>query len=1144
MAEDHPHQFENRVFQNVLLSAKRPGSAPSQMDELPGSPMASIRAEVVDQSVQQEHQPQIGAANSSELVTEENLRAYLADPEYVQFYYANRNINPRLPPPLSPGVGRNQFRANFSGPDTSSLADALAGTGDPQTALSVLLDAAAQLSMVDSASVPASGSSRGGSFNVGAQDVFGTNPWSVDPSDSPGASQIFSLPRAHRSDAGSFSRLDSDSISLGGLRSHEGSFNLAPGLRSNEGSFNLQPPAFSSHDGSFNLPPAVTSNDGSFNLPPSFRSHDGSFNIPPAFRSHDGSFNIPPAFRSHDGSFNLPPSFRSHDGSFSALSAFRSQEGSFCTSTATGSMVATKTSVGSSNSFSRKGSGSSGLSTQDTKMASAFLSASPARAAGERARVTGATFTPSKLCNGSFANSSLLEEALAGVLAEFSTTAPYLTEALQNQGLPAGGQNGLDGLIGTLPANMSNPQQLQAMFMAAMYSPYMMLPDGSNQVPYPPAAGAMPGDSPPPNPFLGNTYPGMGMPAMMPGGMPGHQIPGSSPPCQIPGMPPMMMGGGGHGGPGLGPQGASGMPPDPAAYYRQMAEAQSALVAALRKGGGAAAGGGGRGGGGGGDELSDSLSAPMLAYGRQSDVRGGTGSNNSTNSHNSHQNFQNNPRGGGGAVDRSQGAVRDPRETNMRNPQDLRKEQQQQWGGPGGGGGGGNNLAGRGGDRNDRGGGMHHNPMNQVPKGGGSHSGGLGGPPGRRGQPTGGAGAGGPPGHGPYGDQHAAGGRRGPSEDGRGSANANNTPLERRTDPLLDQFKNNKSLRFVFSDILGHVPEFSMDQQGSRFIQQKLEHVAAAEKEAAFVEKFFEFGTPDQRLRLADAFKGKVVELSLQMYGCRVVQKALEVVPLDKQCAIIAELDNQMMRCVRDQNGNHVIQKIVKCVPSSSIRPMINQLLEHMVPLSSHPFGCRVIQRLLEHCLPEVKASLRLLKYCLPEVKASPRMLVHCLPEVKASPVMKEVLKHITHLAQDQYGNYVIQHVVEHGEPSERQQIQSMLAEGQAPIKAGEQPHTPSDGESLGEDPLQHMMKDQFGNYVVQRVLEVCDDAQREALLSRVRAQLSALKRYTYGKHIVARVEKLLSTGTRLLTRESGGSMAEEGEGASSGTVATEDATA
>ncbi|XP_057795164.1 pumilio homolog 4-like [Salvia miltiorrhiza] len=68
---------------------------------------------------------------------------------------------------------------------------------------------------------------------------------------------------------------------------------------------------------------------------------------------------------------------------------------------------------------------------------------------------------------------------------------------------------------------------------------------------------------------------------------------------------------------------------------------------------------------------------------------------------------------------------------------------------------------------------------------------------------------------------------------------------------------------------------------------------------------------------------------------------------------------------------------------------------------------------------------------------------------------------------------------------------------------------------------LQAMMKDPFGNYVVQKVLETCDDKSRELILSRIKVHLSALKRYTYGKHIVSRVEKLVAAGERHIGQSS-----------------------
>ena len=57
--------------------------------------------------------------------------------------------------------------------------------------------------------------------------------------------------------------------------------------------------------------------------------------------------------------------------------------------------------------------------------------------------------------------------------------------------------------------------------------------------------------------------------------------------------------------------------------------------------------------------------------------------------------------------------------------------------------------------------------------------------------------------------------------------------------------------------------------------------------------------------------------------------------------------------------------------------------------------------------------------------------------------------------------------------------------------------------------PLLSMMKDQFANYVVQKMLDVVDDQNREMLLSNIRPHFAILKKFTYGKHIITKVEQL-----------------------------------
>lgn len=336
---------------------------------------------------------------------------------------------------------------------------------------------------------------------------------------------------------------------------------------------------------------------------------------------------------------------------------------------------------------------------------------------------------------------------------------------------------------------------------------------------------------------------------------------------------------------------------------------------------------------------------------------------------------------------------------------------------------------------------------------------------------------------------------------------------------FLEELKSNNARKFELSDVAGRIVEFSVDQHGSRFIQQKLENCNVEEKESVFkevlphapklmtdvfgnyvIQKFFEHGSPEQRMELAEKLSGQILQLSLQMYGCRVIQKALEVIELDQKAKLAQELDGHVMRCVHDQNGNHVIQKCIECVPAEHIEFIISAFRGQVVTLSTHPYGCRVIQRVLEHCSDELQSQC----------------------------IVDEILESSYLLAQDQYGNYVTQHVLERGKPHERSQIISKLtgkivqmSQHKYASNVVEKCLKHADaaerelmiGEIIGQseenDNLLIMMKDQFANYVVQKILETSNDKQKEILLSRINAHLNALKKYTYGKHIVARFEQL-----------------------------------
>lgn len=211
-----------------------------------------------------------------------------------------------------------------------------------------------------------------------------------------------------------------------------------------------------------------------------------------------------------------------------------------------------------------------------------------------------------------------------------------------------------------------------------------------------------------------------------------------------------------------------------------------------------------------------------------------------------------------------------------------------------------------------------------------------------------------------------------PVRNNRNQSPSSNDGSPTNRSALLEEFRNNKSKKYELKDIVGSIVEFSGDQHGSRFIQQKLETASVEEKALVFkeilpksnllttdvfgnyvIQKFFEHGSASQKNALAAQMQDHVLSLSLQMYGCRVVQKALEFVGSAQQIALIKELEGNVLKCVKDQNGNHVIQKAVECVDAEDIRFIIDAFHGQVFALATHPYGCRVIQRIFEHCSEE-----------------------------------------------------------------------------------------------------------------------------------------------------------------------------------------------
>jgi mRNA-binding protein PUF3 len=332
----------------------------------------------------------------------------------------------------------------------------------------------------------------------------------------------------------------------------------------------------------------------------------------------------------------------------------------------------------------------------------------------------------------------------------------------------------------------------------------------------------------------------------------------------------------------------------------------------------------------------------------------------------------------------------------------------------------------------------------------------------------------------------------------------------------LANFKREQkqSKRWELTDIKDHVVEFAGDQHGSRFIQQKLETANSEVKESIFreleenslqlmqdvfgnyvIQKFFEHGDQTQKKILVGKMKGHVLELANQMYACRVVQKALEHALTDQQAAMVKELEKDVLKSVKDQNGNHVIQKVIDRVPSQHIQKVVEAFRGNVGVLSVNSYGCRVIQRLLE----KVQEPQR--RFILTELHAEGPKLI-----------------------TDQYGNYVTQHIIEHGLPEDRAKfivlvkaqflmfskhkfasnvVERCLTFGNDSQRR-ELVHVVLAKNGRGESNVTNLLSDGYGNYVIQKLLDVLNRDDYDMFVAALKPELEKAKKIIPGKQCVS----------------------------------------
>eukprot|EP01065_Artemidia_motanka_P050581 TRINITY_DN8685_c2_g1_i1.p1 TRINITY_DN8685_c2_g1~~TRINITY_DN8685_c2_g1_i1.p1 ORF type:complete len:641 (+),score=240.05 TRINITY_DN8685_c2_g1_i1:109-1923(+) len=326
------------------------------------------------------------------------------------------------------------------------------------------------------------------------------------------------------------------------------------------------------------------------------------------------------------------------------------------------------------------------------------------------------------------------------------------------------------------------------------------------------------------------------------------------------------------------------------------------------------------------------------------------------------------------------------------------------------------------------------------------------------------------------------------------------------------------------SKLRDRLPAVAMDPDGSRGLQRFIDSCGARDTSIVLdellpaaqevltdvagnhvMQKLLEKGGAAASDSVAAVLAGDIGTLAKQTYACRIIQRVLDNASDGVRKSIAAELEGSVGELIEDQNGNHVVQKCLEVMPDNCTF-VVKTVSSRVGTLACHPYGCRVVQRVLEYCRQGSEIV----------------------------PILEEVLKKVHSFVCDQYGNYVVQHVIANGHPQYRFAVTTRLrghfgllsmhkfasnvvekmyehATPQLRDAMLDELMAAGHGQSSPNARVSGFVEaavDQYGNYVVQKIFDLSTEVQRMRLLRHLAPHLDKIRTAPYGRHLAARLER------------------------------------
>lgn len=249
---------------------------------------------------------------------------------------------------------------------------------------------------------------------------------------------------------------------------------------------------------------------------------------------------------------------------------------------------------------------------------------------------------------------------------------------------------------------------------------------------------------------------------------------------------------------------------------------------------------------------------------------------------------------------------------------------------------------------------------------------------------------------------------------------------------------------------------------------------------------------------------GHVVQYSCDAEGCRLVQEALDRARGDaERTALAQELRGHVWELIRSPHANHVLQKFIQVLPPQALQFIVDELVASpraagrtcALQAARHRFACRVVERLVEHCPVEIARAL-----------------------------LDQLVEDGVALCSHPYGNFVLQHMLEHAPPEHRRRLNRLLeqnvhvAETQCYVRAVlSKALAQAEGEELAslvrailDRPglLPSMARTRHGHAGVAHILRNLSGPDAAEVVLLLEAEKSVFKSTRFGRVVASRLDE------------------------------------